>query len=1070
MAKNSTKARQKYQERFEEILTQLNPSQRAAVDTIEGPVLTIAGPGTGKTHILAARIGQILTQTDTQPHNVLCLTYTDAGVYAMRRRLLEFIGPEAHRVHIFTFHSFCNKVIQENLDVFGYNELQLASDLERIDIVRQIIDELEADHPLKINNRRNPYKYEAKLLDLFSRMKTEGWDAAYISQQIDDYIESLPSREKFIYKRNGPGYKKGDLNYNKYNPEVETMEKLRAGAFLFDEYEYLMQELGRYDYEDMILWVVRAFNKEENEAMLRRYQEQYLYVLVDEFQDTNGAQSKILQKLIDYWEQPNIFIVGDDDQSIYEFQGARVKNMIDFYGRYEKYLTVIVLRENYRSGQNILDAAKQVIDRNEIRIIKELEALNIDKDLVAANKDLDPNELELVVHEYPNRIQEEVDIVYQIKELQEQNVPLSEIAIIYAKHRQSSDLIRLLERHDIPYQTKRQINILETPLIQNLLHLITYIAKEFERPYSGEEYVYELLHFDFLNIVPSDVSRLTAFLAKTNRQKHDNRDYDYLQWRDLLRDEDLLKKAKLKEIDHILAISEFLDEMIHVAVNNPLPDVIERLFNRSGLIAFITQHPEKNWLVEVANTFFDFVRRESMRNSKLNIWGLLELIDRMEANRLELGVAKGKYAEEGVNLITAHGAKGLEFKYVFVLHCLKDFWEPSSRQNPNQFRFPDYLTQTSEETDAMEAARRLFYVAMTRTKSYLHLSYHSRDHNNKEAKRTEFLDDLLIESDEVEVRRKHLPEAQLYAEQLLFLEEKELPASVMLDSSTLDALLEGFRLSVSSLNSYLECPRSFYFQRVLKIPSTSSVEALYGDAVHNALKRIFDQAEASERKRIPPVTELTEAFRQEMIMRRIQFNGKAFQDAIDLGLQQLPRYYAQRIKQFNEQIKGGVWTEKPFRNVEYKGVPLTGIIDKVVFVKDRGSRYIHVVDYKTGRLESSRFTRPHSRNLKGGNYYRQLVFYKILLENSGLVDRKVRSAEIDYLSPNETDLFPFKKMEISKKDVDLVGEMVTETYKAIKEHKFGQGCNKKYCKWCNFVKKKQMPESFRNEETEKLDD
>ncbi len=127
---NYAVSRQYYQERFEKVLSQLNGAQREAVDTIDGPVLTIAGPGTGKTHILAARIGQILLQTDTQPHNVLCLTYTEAGVIAMRRRLLEFIGPEAHRIHIYTFHSFCNRVIQENLDIFGYNDLQPASDLE----------------------------------------------------------------------------------------------------------------------------------------------------------------------------------------------------------------------------------------------------------------------------------------------------------------------------------------------------------------------------------------------------------------------------------------------------------------------------------------------------------------------------------------------------------------------------------------------------------------------------------------------------------------------------------------------------------------------------------------------------------------------------------------------------------------------------------------------------------------------------------------------------------------------------------------------------------------------------
>jgi DNA helicase-2/ATP-dependent DNA helicase PcrA len=298
-----------------------------------------------------------------------------------------------------------------------------------------------------------------------------------------------------------------------------------------------------------------------------------------------------------------------------------------------------------------------------------------------------------------------------------------------------------------------------------------------------------------------------------------------------------------------------------------------------------------------------------------------------------------------------------------------------------------------------------------------------------------------------------------------------LPASAQLDTATVDALLEGFRLSVSSLNSYLDCPRSFYFQRILRIPSTSSIEALYGDAVHNALKRIFDKAANSASGRIPPVTELIEAFKQEMLNRRIQFSERAFDDAMDLGQEQLPLYYAQRIKLFNEQIKSGVWTEKPFGSVAYKSVPLTGIIDKVCFAKSQyGEPFIHVVDYKTGMLDNKRFAPATNRNLNGGNYYRQLVFYKILIESSGLTPLPIKSAEIDYLSPNEQDIFPCKSMEIKDKDVDIVGDLIVKTYNNIKAHNFSEGCNKRYCKWCNFVKKQQMPDSFRDEELELLDD
>jgi len=165
----TTKILKQYNETFRKELARLNPAQRKAVEEIEGPVLVIAGPGTGKTHILTARIGRILLETDAQPHNILCLTFTDAGVHAMRERLLEFIGPEAHRVHIYTFHSFCNNIIQENLELFGRNDLEPLGDLERVEMMRRILEDLDLNHPLK-QGRADIYFYEEHLYNLFQMM------------------------------------------------------------------------------------------------------------------------------------------------------------------------------------------------------------------------------------------------------------------------------------------------------------------------------------------------------------------------------------------------------------------------------------------------------------------------------------------------------------------------------------------------------------------------------------------------------------------------------------------------------------------------------------------------------------------------------------------------------------------------------------------------------------------------------------------------------------------------------------------------------------------------------------
>src|SRR6476660_3070437 len=185
--------------KFNEEYNKLNSEQQKAVDAIEGPVMVIGGPGTGKTQILAARIGKILLETDTDPSNILCLTYTDAGVIAMRRRLLEFIGPDAYKVGIYTFHAFCNDVIQENLSLFEKTSLDPISDLERIELFKQLIDSFPRNHPLK-RYRGDVYYEINNLQSLFSTMKREGWSPSYINGKIDEYVVDLPNRPEFIYK------------------------------------------------------------------------------------------------------------------------------------------------------------------------------------------------------------------------------------------------------------------------------------------------------------------------------------------------------------------------------------------------------------------------------------------------------------------------------------------------------------------------------------------------------------------------------------------------------------------------------------------------------------------------------------------------------------------------------------------------------------------------------------------------------------------------------------------------------------------------------------------------------
>lgn len=1036
---------------FQQALNQLNEAQRAAVEEILGPVMVIAGPGTGKTHILTARIGQILLETDTQPNNILCLTFTDAGVFAMRERLLEFIGPAAHQVHIYTFHSFCNNIIQENLSLFGRHDLEPLSDLERVEIIRRIIDEQPVSHPLK-RGKTDMYFYEEHLYDLFQRMKSEDWTVEFVNEMIDKYLTDLPNRSEFIYKVTRGAFKKGEPKLAKLADAKERMERLRAAVQLFPRYEEMLVRYRRYDYDDMILWVLRTF--EENEMLLRAYQERYLYFLVDEYQDTNGAQNEIIQKLIEYWDDPNIFIVGDDDQSIFEFQGARLKNIHEFFDRYRQNMRLVILKENYRSTQNILNTARSIIENNEKRIINDLTQLGVNKDLIAENNAVAGLPILPEIVEYPFRNHEEADIVLQLEALQEKGVPLEEVAVIYARHRQARNLINLLEKKNIPYNTRRRVNILDLPIIQNIRLLLEYLYIEYQRPHDGEYLLFQVLHFDFLGIEQEDIASLSVHLAL----------YDYQlrpKWRNVLMDSKLLKSLNLQKPKKFTQFSDLLRTLLADFRNYTVPVLVERLFNRSGLLQHVLDQPNQPWLLQVVKTFFDFVRKENDRNPRLSVRRLLDILDSMDANRLPIEINKTVAAEDGVNLLTAHSSKGLEFRHVYILDGVKDFWEPRSRGSHNRFSFPDTLTLSGEE-DALEAKRRLFYVGMTRAQERLHISYSRKNDSNKELRRAIFIDEIL-NGTAIQVQTKVVPAKELLEAEMLQMLEVA-PADIkMPNPEMMGKLLEGFVLSVSSMNQYLKCPLGFYYENVLRVPTLNSEFASFGTAMHNSLQRLFERMLADEEHHFPSVEELIRIYDYEMLNQRGNFTPVAYRRRLEMGREYLSAYYKNYIDQWHKKVQ----VEFTLKNVEVQGVPITGTIDKLEFHKQQRA---HLVDYKTGSHREGKINRPTKSNPLGGSYWRQLVFYKILFESHPATTHTVKSGEIAYLEPNTRNEWVSRKVNYTVKDIALVTDMITDTYAKIKKFDFFTGCGEAHCQWCNFVKNNIPVDTFADKDIEALDD
>ncbi|HNP54345.1 MAG TPA: ATP-dependent helicase, partial [Ferruginibacter sp.] len=573
-------------------------------------------------------------------------------------RLLQFIGPDAYKVNLYTFHAFCNDVIQDNMNLFEKSSLDPISDLERIELFKTLIDSFPKNHPLK-RYRGDVYFDIGNLQHLFSTMKREGWTPAHINQCIDAYLADLPNRDEFVYKRKYKEFNPGDLKAEKIAEETERMIRLRAAVNEFDRFQDLMRQKNRYDFDDMINWVIRAF--ESNQNLLATYQEKFQYILVDEYQDTSGTQNRLVELLISYWDKPNVFVVGDDDQSIYRFQGANVENMLQFAQQYTNDLLTVVLTRNYRSTQPILDTSKTLISRNNERLVQQLPSLS--KELVASNDKIRALLHTPVIREYESQRQEMIGIVKQVEALLAEGVQPGRIGIIYKENKYGEELTRYCKLRNLTVYSKRQLNALELPLAQKLISLLQYLASELFIPYSGDELLFELLHFDWFAVPPIEIAKLSI---EADDSKRKNGQFSLRRL--------LVEKANQPPKDlfsqglnpALVQASRLLEGWISLAPNTTIQQLFETIVRESGCLSAILRSDDKHWQLSILNGLFDFIKEETRRKPLMDLAALVNLLEVMMKEDLPLPIVQVSGSDKGINLLTAHGSKGLEYEYVFL--------------------------------------------------------------------------------------------------------------------------------------------------------------------------------------------------------------------------------------------------------------------------------------------------------------------------------------------------------------------------------------------------------------------
>lgn len=1041
--------RENLQQKFTEEYKKLNDQQRKAVDAIEGPVMVIAGPGTGKTQILASRIGKILLQTDAAPENILCLTYTDAGVVAMRKRLLQFIGPDAYKVNIYTFHAFCNDIIQENLSLFEKTSLDPVSELEKVELFKQLIDSFPKNHPLK-RYRGDVYFEVNNLQSLFSAMKREGWTAAFIKQKIEEYISDLPNRDEFVYKRKYKEFNAGDLKADKIEEEKERMEKLKAAVDEFDRFQQLMRKKNRYDFDDMINWVIKAF--EENKNLLANYQEKFQYILVDEYQDTSGTQNRLVELLVSYWDNPNIFVVGDDDQSIYRFQGANVENMWQFADQYKDDLLKVVLTNNYRSTQPILDISKTLIDRNNERLINKMEGLT--KELLSSKDDLLRLTHKPMIREYESQQQEMIGIVTQVQQLLAAGTAPGRIGIIYKENRYGEEIARYFKLLNIDVYSKRHINILELPQAQKLILMLKYLASEHYIPYSGDEMLFEILHFDWFGIPPIEIAKLSMEVADKRYSDEKTSIRRYLHEKANTPPRDLFSTGIHEGLKKASAI---IEKLIAKVSNLTLQQLFENIIREAGVLNRIMQSDDKHWQLQVISGLFDFIKDETHRNAFITLQELVTLIELMEKEGISLPLVQVSGSDKGINLMTAHGSKGLEFEYVFIAGSNAGFWE-KKRKPGGGYKLPDTMFVSQADSADDEELRRLFYVALTRAEQHLYISYSKYRNDGKELEPSMFIAEILDQHN-LPVERVIVDQHVLSEFAVLGFTGVEAPEIEKIESEFIDRVLDKFVLSVTALSNYLKCPLEFYFRQLVRIPTPKNEAAEFGSAVHHALEKLFRKmsseamdrdTRASAKGQFPSKMEFIEDFTWYMERHRESFTREQYDRRMEYGREILGNYYDKYIESFNKIVV----IEYNIRNVVIEHVPLKGKLDKIEF----DGKTVNVVDYKTGDPDKAmaKLKGPSDKDPNGGDYWRQAVFYKILVDNFKQRDWKVVSSEFDFIEPDKKKNYRKEKLVISPADIATVTQQIKSTWDRIRQHDFYTGCGKPDCHWCNFVKTNEL--------------
>ena len=997
----------------------LNANQKRAVEYLAGPLLVLAGPGTGKTQLLSSKVAYILENTDTNPENILCLTFTETGAKNMRERLKTMVGGNALKVNIGTYHAFGADILAQYKNYTTTYDRRLDSAIDEVaqyKIVKLIQDSLPGNDIL----RGDPVKDiisvigEAKSAglsedDLFKIAKQNIEDSKTLSEVISPLLKEIVPRNFALSYQNAyrpiyeilskytdstsillknversisliardlreaiieagstqkikplsnwkDKYFERDEKENYRLKDRVANKKLLSVAKVMKSYEEYLYENGLYDFNDMIEEAVKILKEDDGFRMT--LQERYQFIMLDEFQDTNPSQFMIVKQLTDY-EKPIIMAVGDDDQAIYEFQGALASNLTDFQAHYEA--EVIPLIENYRSTQEILDFSREIIRQAPDRFA--------DKELLAHKEN--PKKSQIYRYEFLSSDAEYGFIASKIAELIKSGVSQSEIAVISYKRKYFEPLLPYLKEYDeIKIAYEEQTDLFRDEKIHEILTMSRFVY-ELANNKKSTVPILEILTYPCLGLSAIEAIRIVG-KAKSEKKAV----FDIMS---------AYENAEIKEV------AEWFAELVTKSFNEPL-GVFLNYFIEKMDVSKMDDYERFRFYENVASLRGKIMKYFGEKDLKLA--DLVEMVDDYEAAGMSLSVnSPYRDADEAVSILTAHKAKGLEFEHVFIVSADHMAWG-KGKGNNNLLALPKNLMQIRHTGTTDGEKLRILYVALTRAKKSLYITNSLHDFNDKSPERLEYLEEYAEGED---VISPFLPEKKvklMYEIATQKIKENNLRnwlRPYIVNSPDMRAIYKervaNWRMSASSLTSFIDIvyagPEEFFKSYVLKAPREPETEALaFGNLVHLVFEAVTNKGISND--------EAVELFTAELLKRDLA--PEIMQKIREKG----PEDLLVSLDRFGEILRQGL-AEVDFavEKMSIEGVPVVGKIDHLII--DEDAKTIEIYDFKTGGYHKEKW-QSHITLYK---YMLQLEFYKLLLNNSiKYRNYKVLKAHILFVTPD----------------------------------------------------------------------